>query len=246
MSIDRKALSDTIASRSYWRVDIVPSVPFNEELIENPARCREIARSARVEFRGWDYPHVPQYDNENHEIYLLPDGVGSATDFGFSKEIWSLWRSGQFSHVLSEIADWPEEDWRGSGMRLPDPSKKYLDPLWTLLRATEIITFAGNLSRELPGQPTVVLTVKLTKLMNRRLHFFDPRRHWSQDYECKGMDDYPLFKEELIGPDTDTESLLATARERVMGMCQLFGWDHPSETTFENDQRNLLARSPYL
>lgn len=239
---DQQQIMKKITSRCYWETRIIPDIPFKEDYLIDRQTMKGVLQSASVDLRGWDYPHIPPYDNEGHSIYPKVDGWESVAEFGWHKEVWRFWQSGLFVHLFSEFADWLDEDPWGH-THGAEEGEKYLDPLMTLYRATEILLFARNLSGLLPGQPTLKVSVKIIRLKGRRLKtILSPTRHWFGEYICKGEDDFALFDSEVISGDAPEEEIFRKARIGLVALYQLFSWNTSSEQAMLDDQQRLVTR----
>ena len=95
-------LADTIKSRGFWRVTVRPS-RFDPNHIDDYNRLFAVVRDSAVELRGWDCPHIDTQNPPRRENAW----VGQETGWEHYRELWRLYRSGQFLFLGGY-----EEDWR--------------------------------------------------------------------------------------------------------------------------------------
>ena len=93
----------TIRSRGYWEVRLRPSV-FEPKRIGSLVILDEAVQRARVQLRGWDYPHVDDGEITRHKDFI--QGMFSS---GTHHEVWQLFQSAQFVHVFAMMEDWLAE-----------------------------------------------------------------------------------------------------------------------------------------
>jgi hypothetical protein len=117
-----------------------------------------------VRVRGWDYPHVDQ----NGTPLFGRDWSGQEIEWEHHLEIWRLYQSGQFYHILGMFQDWrdqssfwpAEENWEwGTFLGLED----------TVFRFTEIFEFAARLSLTDAGDDFMHIEIKLVGLDRRKI-----------------------------------------------------------------------------
>ena len=106
-------LADTIKSRGFWRVTVRPS-RFDPNHIDDYNRLFAVVRDSAVELRGWDCPHIDTQNPPRRENVW----VGQETGWEHYRELWRLYRSGQFLFLGGY-----EEDWRDHSGLWPHPPK---------------------------------------------------------------------------------------------------------------------------
>jgi hypothetical protein len=172
-----RAVLDEIRARGYWRVVIRPA-NFEQNHIGSRSDLLPIVARNSVRFRGWDYPHV------DHRGPLLTgaDWVGQETSSEQFLEVWRMFLSGQFIHLLAMA-----EDWRDRSRHLPADGEwvpgRYLHVMDPVYELTEIFEFAARLALTPAGASQMLVEIALRNLKGRRLvvgdheHPLEPPHH---------------------------------------------------------------------
>lgn len=164
------SLIEKIKSRGHWKIRIRPTT-----YVENRFgidECEEKVLHAKVRKRGWDYPHV----GSQNEIVNYMHYVEKTVDWRVHTELWRMYRSGQFLHLLSMWEDGNE------GLRIFSPAsmiipKGYgLEFTMTLYTIYEIYEFASRLCRE-GYDDGIEINIELHGMKNRRIVTADFGRH---------------------------------------------------------------------
>src|SRR5712692_4445961 len=137
---------EEIRSRGHWWIVIHPVdyVPQRLPLTE----LEQVLQRARVQLRGWDFPHVSDRD----PITTRTKSIRGRTDWMYYRELWRFYQSGQFAYLLGIHEDWIERTDPGSfGARWgPPPGLAAQGPLLgvgdALFRITETFEFASRLA----------------------------------------------------------------------------------------------------
>lgn len=207
-----------IKSRGYWELVIRPT-KFVEHRVENVLDLREIARSQRVEIRGWDFPHYGRVDPR-----LAKDHIEQEVDFLRHVEAWRLYRSGQFVHFAGLRADWDEQNrTAGSGVRLVQPPGVVLgvaDTVWIL---TEAFEFAARLSMTAAGSDRMHVSAMVHGLTGRRLHMEISSRDLSPRPPVEGLAHFARAEDFARGRLVSEPKDLALLWAREV--FRQFGWD---------------------
>ena len=99
-------LIDKIKSRGYWRINYLP---LEEVPALSVSACRAVVSKNTVELRGWDFPHIPMNDATGGITPM--DGFCEAWDeWGFHKEMWRMYSTGQFLCYMALREDWFDDD----------------------------------------------------------------------------------------------------------------------------------------
>jgi hypothetical protein len=107
----------------------------------------------------------------------------------------------------------------------------------TLYSFTEIYEFAARLAQKNLFRKSVLLSINLHGMKNRKLTFFQIGRHLLGDYVCH-IEDIPREKEIPI------ETLLGNAKEialdETLEIFKRFNWNTPPRDILKKDQQKLL------
>ena len=237
---DAQAVLDKIHTRGYWQFNVRPP-EFNRDLIARLAGCRELVQSSSVLRRGWDCPHMPT-NNQSQGVYNIDDHAEAWTDWDLFKEVWQMYRSGQFVYVFGVWNDWMEEtsparrQWHGT----PEPGTE-LDALEVVLRLTELVLFArrvvasGIIGERIFIQAAIIGTAK------RKLTLRDPRSIGLLGrYVCHSAS-IRLPEMQVLRDGTDDDALSAALvwAERVL---EQFQFNEFPLDTFREYQKRLVER----
>jgi hypothetical protein len=204
---------------------------FNPKLLATLADCERAFRQARVQLRGWDYPHNPNTGISRHQDYIQ-----GSIHWELHHELWRLYQSGQFVHMFSLREDWL----RPSGRMDVEPGKA-LGTVLTLFTLTEMFLFAARLAEAVPLGPRISLDYRLNRLNGRRLESFDPMTIdlWSGG---KAADDLTDFGARIDLPTADfIASASDLAIDQALEIFERFNWSPPRELLLD-DQRKLLQQ----
>jgi hypothetical protein len=237
--------SDTLAKvkkYGYWRVVLHPT-GAPRELIPTLPKARQLLTQSAVSLTGWDYPHVPQSENDRNSIYSLNDRIEAWTDFDIHKEVLRFYNSGLFAHLMAVREDWYSDD-----MWLPsDHPLKRLQPgtvmdfLVIIYQVTEMLIFLRNLVQIELYPQGVVFTLELHGTENRELTTFDPRRaFFGKSYVARGK--------EICLPSRTYSALevlerhLQIAEDYILQIFHRFNWERATSALIQEEQRRLLER----
>lgn len=231
----------------YWCVRFRPQV-FDADLIPSHTECRHLVEKARVQLRGWDFPHLPTGGNAGHGVLHGSNWVGAYADFMGSIESWRLFQSGQFIHYAA-VREASEHQWRE---KLQNDTMSHLrhrsDIDWNsvpgyvsltnlVYTITEYFEFAARICQA--GIYRGILEIKL-ELHGAKgfLLTTDWSRSWHQ--YCPASDDYlgktwSIATEDLVAGSAD-HSLKA-----ITWVCECFGWISPNLEALKVDQQKLLS-----
>lgn len=224
---DTGALLKAIRSAGYWRVAIHPDVFTVDGVASLEDLCRAFDQ-ARVELRGWDYPHGPRGGPTRHQ-----DFIEGTADFGSYLEVWRLATTGLFLH---EFAMWEDQRDEVYGERL-----KYLDVTGVLFRLTEMFLFAARLAKALSFDSSVSLEFTVHRLGGRNLQTFDPRRAPLNDERKSAPGLAPYSRKLSYAAMQLMGSAPSLAIDETLKLYELFNWN-PARERVEDDQRKLIER----
>jgi|GEM_PF-4051180 len=195
-----------------------------------------ILNKSKVSLRGWDFPHIPNTDQDyTKRPYSIFNGVEFYTFRDKFEEVFRFYQSGQFvgkftlyEDVLSEV--------RG---REINPGQ-YMDFLSLIYRTTEICLFIKNLV-EIIDVNGGKLTIEINKTNGRELEsIFSPNIFpFEAGYVCR-MDSIIITKD--FSKEEIIDNFAEIGREFIKNIFVDFNWTNFSEEMIKTHQENLLNR----
>lgn len=241
---DFQTTLDSLKSRGYWRVNLYPAVVKQETLQTlAPAEAKNLAQSASIQLRGWDYPHYPTETREYQDLYIVSDRIEAWIDWEGYKEIWRLYASGQFIQFLGLREDWYRE--RSSLMAGKDLSaiepQAALSVIGTTYSITEMFLFLRNLVEASLYDEGVMVDISLHNTLDRKLELFERRRApLMMDYRCRG--DVVKISTMHLAKDEVVTDYLELAQKVIIRVFEQFNWETPPLSVIREDQKNLVER----
>jgi len=232
-----------IKSRGYWRVEI-HSTEYQEKRLPSRRAIQDLINKATVSLRGWPYPYFPTEETTGKTTY---DGKGleGQVDWGYHKEYWRLYESGQWLHYLGLSGAWisREEIFKG---RLPLPTQHsgYLhvrgDILFTL---TEILRFAGGLAQDGVLDPTDFLSIQLHNTRDYML-FESSGRPWFFIHEYVNPSHTPIEQSKSVPVGQLPTVIDQLALETAIKVFEVFDWisSEAGERMLAEEQKKLIER----
>ena len=156
-------LLSEIKSRGHWKVIIRPST-FVEKRVEHHSSLRSILERNSVESKGWSFPHI----SSNVGLESGSDWIGQEFSFGYIREFWRFYKSGQLVHYYGFPAEWGStfNQWLPSN---DDVDRVVVDVVQVITRCTEILEFAARLSLTEAGDSEAILEITVDNLENHFL-----------------------------------------------------------------------------
>jgi hypothetical protein len=222
-----------IKSRGHWKVIIRPT-QFKKNRL-SLQECNQFIRECKVMLRGWDYPHI---SSRSPPYVGGEDYMEALTDWDGHIELWRMYQSGQFLHLFGCLEDWLAEEIPIFGRsRYSDISPgSVLEVMNTLYRFTEIYEFASRLAQKKLFEETLFLSVTLYGMENRKLIFFDVRRHLG-DYVCRVKN---LSQEKTITVNELLGKAHELALDHTIWVLEHFNWLSPPREILKEDQKKFL------
>lgn len=225
-----------IKSRGYWLINVRP-VGYNPTRFKTLSRCQEAAEKTTVLLRGWDYPHSPKDGS-----IIKQDHVEGSVDWDTQKELWRLYRSGQFIHFLGLREDWFEQsEWLEPVHPEVKPGQ-ILEPIFTVLTMTEVFEYFSRLAslEEQIFNGGSEVHISLHKTSGRKVDVLDPRRApMFGEYRCS-IDEIhyaaTLSEKQLL---TENRKLAIAVTVEIMTR---FQWRNPPVAVFEDVQQRLYDK----
>lgn len=231
--IKEDILLNEIKSRGFWRINIRPlGKPQEIEL----GKLKELVRNAHVELRGWYYPFFGEGQSDNSSISLHNNYLEGRVNWSEYKEIWRIYRSGQFIHY-----DALHEDWYGKGRigNVDNEPGKYLNFVGSVIfYITEIMEFVVRLNRLKLYPDGVKISIELHNTAGRQLKSFEGFRHLSFPritQEATVMFEKKYLPDELVASPADL------ALEPIRHVFSVFNFADISEDVLKNDQKTLYG-----
>lgn len=231
---------DVLRERGYWRINFRP-LEVNPHLISTIKECKEVASENSVQFRGWDYPHIPKEGGANGKVYAGEKSAEAWQNWAEFKEIWRLYQSGQFIHYFGLREDWFQEG-AFSGDHKDIPPGKYFGVIGATYTLTEIYAFLKNLTEAGLYESGVKVRISLHNMVGRQLKIFDSGR-WglSWEYKNEGSNDLVVV-DETYSRDEVINDFKELALKNLENLFYRFNWDNQPVDTFVADQNKLLER----
>lgn len=230
----------------YWQVVFRPEV-YNPDRISSLTECMRLVEKTRVQYRGWDFPHLANNSGPGHEFLRGSQWIGSWANFLGSIEYWRMYQSGQFTH-LSVLREATELEWKE---KLHQSTKSHLcsrqDIPWGAIPGyvslvnlvytiTEYFEFAARLSQAGLYQGSLEISLRLTNIKGYVLTT-DTNRNWSQ--YCVANEDE--FKKKW---NVTTDALIADSLDHslkaIVWLCECLGWMSPNVEAIRSDQQKLV------
>jgi hypothetical protein len=222
---------EKLEERGYWRVEVRPS-RYLKHRVDSTSVLQRAIEKARVELRGWDFPHV----GRSWELPESQDWVGVETDWSSHVETWRAFRSGQFVYRGGVWTDWLDQHhFRSRGQAWqPGEGMPLVSSLWAL---TEFWEFAARYSQTEAGDDQMHVEISFHRLKGRVLFGDHERRVWFQNYGPARMDPFSfardLSRAELI---SDAQRLAVTCSADLFAA---FGYE-PGHELLANIQSELF------
>lgn len=160
-----------LKSRGYWQTEIRAD-QYDPQRV-GITDLASIVRQKRVEFRGWDFPHLGPRGPQLYEDY-----VGQEANALGHVEAWRFYKSGQFVHFGAVRLDWIEDHptWsaQDKGQTKPHSSLSVED---TVALFQEIYRFAAGLASTAAWSESATVSVTLHGAAGRRMLSDHSRSH---------------------------------------------------------------------
>lgn len=229
---------DKIRSRGYWRINFEPLVYSKK--IKTLSECKSIVEKNSVTLRGWDYPHIPRRKEGEIGMYAADNYYEGREDWHNHKEIWRMYQSGQFLHLLGLRDDWMELSGWGIAPNSEVKPGSQLNLIGEVTyEFTEIFEFLSRLGGAGIYDEGVRVTISLNNTKGRKLVVGGDRLLWD-DYVTE-MDKI-TFERECTKEEILTKSN-ELALEAIVYFFERFNWEHVPLEAIRDDQQKLLRRN---
>lgn len=228
----------------YWTVLFRPE-EYNPELIPSLTDCEKLVEKARVQLRGWDFPHL------SHEAKDRSQGgnwIGSSVSFMGSIEYWRLYQSGQFIHFAA-VREASEKEWREKLQRetMSHLSFRkdidwaavpgYISLVNLIYTVTEYFEFAARICQAGVYRGGLEVSVGLTGAKG-----FVLTTAWDRAwFEYRPAADDQISKTWRLTSDALVAESADHSRKAIVWLCECFGWMSPNIDVIAKDQERLLS-----
>lgn len=231
----------------YWSVIYRPET-YDSERISSLSACIKLVEKARVQLRGWDFPHLATHEDDCNGTVRGSHWVGSWVNFMGCIEYWQLFQSGQFVH-LSAVREVTESQWHAklqqetiSHLRHMsntdwDAVPGFISLVNLVYSITEYFEFAARICQAGVYHGNIEIAIGLHGA-NGFVLTTGVDRMWTR--YC------PASSNELNKSwQLSSEALLAGSAEHslkaIAWLCECFGWMSPNLEALRKDQQNLLS-----
>lgn len=231
----------------YWTVLYRPQI-YSSERLPSLTDCTKLVEKARVQLRGWDFPHLALQESNHQGAVRGSRWIGSWANFLGSIEYWQLFQSGQFVHFAA-LREATERQWRDKLQAETISHLRHLKHVdWEAIPGyvslvnlvytiTEYFEFAARICQAGVYQGTIDISIEINGAKGYVLTT-DMNRVWT---EYCALSDNRLSKTWQV----PSESLLAGSAEHslraISWVCECFGWMSPNLDALREDQQKLLS-----
>lgn len=224
-----------VKEKGYWDISIRPTV-FNAGLINSRKEAIEIVRESVVELRGWDYPHFRDRDGDPHSIQ---DGIEKFIDWENHIELWRMYLSGQFIHLLALREDWLTEEQIGRIAIIQEHDvKKILGVTGTIFTLTEIFEYTKRIAQKMKIEE-VLIEITLNDIEGRALAIDSPGRIPFLSLRTSKEDKWHY--EKTLGIEDLLKESKEIALKAIFDLFELFNWFDVPAQIIKDDQDKFLS-----
>jgi hypothetical protein len=215
-----------INERGSWEIKIRP-LKYVENRFSSLDDCADKIITSQVALRGWDYPHI----SHRNGIINYSGYVENFTDWAHYKELWRMYKSGQFLHLFGCREDWLREKYKAFSSE-----GGALEFLMTLYSFTEIYEFAARFSKN-DYPEGVEIDITLNGMQNRRLVTLDVGRFLDYDYICREEN---IKLNRTVNVDELISQRAKYAIEDVVEVFEIFDWKKVPVRVLQTEQEKFL------
>ncbi|MBI2086150.1 hypothetical protein HYT74_02295 [Candidatus Daviesbacteria bacterium] len=225
-----------IKEKGYWDISIHP-VAFEKDKIKDRKEAIDLVRESVVELRGWDYPHFTDREGDPHSIQ---DGIEKFIAWDNHIELWRMYLSGQFIHLLALREDWlTDEQLHRIAIIQEEKVEKILEVTGTVYTLTEIFEFARRLAQKGIFQDEVSIEITLNGIQGRALAIDSSGRIPFLSLRMCQEDQWRYEKTFSVN-DLLSESK-EIALKAIFDLFELFNWFDAPIQTIKDDQDKFLS-----
>jgi hypothetical protein len=240
-----QSLPVPVTNFPYWKIVYRPE-EYNPELIATHSDCIKLVEKARVQFRGWDFPHLPLSANNVHESLRGSTWVGAWANFMGSIEFWQFFHSGQFVFYAA-VREATEPEWREKLERstqwLKNENERklravpgFFSVINLIYTLTEYFEFAARLAQTELYRGRMSISLTLTGIKGYVLA--EDGVHWRR--RCVANENELertwTFSTDAIIADSQAHSLKA-----LVWLFECLGWMNPGVESIKKQQQNLVS-----
>lgn len=225
-----------IKSRGYWRINFQP---ISVENIASLATALEIVKKSSVTLRGWDYPHIPKYQNENEALYPSNNHYVAWCNWGVHKEYWRIYKSQQFILLRALTEDWYQEDAWYNDMTNEVKPNETLSMIGSLVyELTETLEFLSRLGQNGLYKKGVRVSISLHNTTQRSLRIDDRNR---LPFAYPRITNAPEIRiEEEYSIDDIIQRPLHIANTHILTIMDTFGFN-PDPNSIIAEQKKISS-----
>lgn len=241
--IDYKSVKEKIKTRGYWKIILKPTIKI-DRFFNYINDSRAYVERTKVDYGGWDFPHLPTKNDSYEGIKLYSGKDGSKAmaciDWKYFKECWVFYQSGQFFCYVGLREDWFED-----GDILPGSSLDKVEPLSILdfvrtnYEITKFFIFAKNLSSDKRFGGKIRVEIVLHLLEGRKLDVLSPTRT-PFFIERKSTTEDIYVIEKNFTKEYLKMNYLSVARDSAVEVYKYFDWEDIPISAIEKDQQKLI------
>ena len=233
-----------VNSFPFWRVLFRPEV-YDADRVSSLTECVKLVEKARVQLRGWDFPHLSNRDNERTHG---SNWVSSWANFMGNIEYWRLFQSGQFIH-FSALREATERQWR---IKLQEQTVSHLRHEqgidWDIVPGfvslvnlvytiTEYFEFAARICQSGVYQGNLDISIDLNGAKG-----FVLTTEWGRIWRqyCAASENH-LTKTWRVSSEKLIAGSLEHSLTAIAWLSECFGWLSPNLDAIRSDQQKLLT-----
>lgn len=231
----------------YWTVLFRPE-SYISQRIDSLTDCFKLVDKARVQLRGWDFPHLGYREDDRSGTVRGSNWIGSWVNFMGSIEYWQLFQSGQFVHFAA-VREATESQWR---TKLQQQTMSHLRHIrfadWDVVPGyislvnlvyviTEYFEFAARICQAGVYQGNIEIAIGLHGAEGYLLTT-EWDRMWTQHCPASSNE---LIKSWQVSSDALLVGSAAHSLKAISWLCECFGWMSPNVEALRNDQQKLLT-----
>ena len=227
-------LLDTIRSMGYWELRFRPTTA---EAFEDNDFAKAAVIKASIS-RGWDFPRVPKYQDNQEGFRSGQNYIEAFSDFGTRKELWRMYRSGQFINFRALQEDWYSETDGYTSLSERVKPKTVINLLSSVVfYITDALNFLARICQHGIYKDGVQVVLILHNVENRELRIDDTQRIGF--YYPRITSEHEIKLESNIDADGIKEDYIEISNKMILDTLNAFGYTATSNSV-RNDQDKYL------
>ena len=237
---EEQRLLERIRLDPYFSVRIIPGTRDEEMSL---AEARKLVVANAVSLRGWDFPFVNQKSVFNAGKY-----VGCTTDWERHRELWRMYRSGQFIYLANiwdvsfDFQAQLRRELNNSVLLATAEQKARVAGITTFINIiyflTEIYVFAGRLAAARLPRGNMHIRVVLHNVELWSVGAGDARVPWHAFYQSR----VEVIDASAVVPSADLiDNAAIAAVPAIKELFAGFNWDNAADGMIKQWQDRLLT-----